>query len=91
MAVLMVAEVPEMTEEMYAGTVEKLGPVLKGTDGFVAHVGSPSPSGGWRVIEVWESEEQARSWFEENVKPNLPPGVTPNRTYHPIHTRITAG
>ncbi|HJR24068.1 MAG TPA: hypothetical protein VJ804_01235 [Acidimicrobiales bacterium] len=90
MAVLLIGEIPNLTEEMYAPLVEQLRPVMQSTEGFVAHVGGPNPDGGWRVIEVWDSEEQAQSWFEQNVKPNLPPGVTPNRTYHPIHTRFTA-
>jgi hypothetical protein len=90
MAVLMIAEIPNMTEEMYAGVSGQVRPALQSAEGFIAHVGGPDPSGAWRVIEVWESEEQAESWFEANVKPNLPPDVTPNRTYHPIHTRFTA-
>ena len=90
MAVLMIGEVPTLTEEMYAGMVQQLGPSMQGAEGFIAHVGGPHPSGGWRVIEVWDSEEQAQAWFEANVRPNLPPGVVPDRSYHPIHTRITA-
>ena len=90
MAVLMIGEIPNMTEEMYGGLVGQLRPGLQVADGFVAHVGGPHPSGGWRVIEVWDSEDQAQTWFEANVKPNLPPDVAPNRTYHAIHTRFTA-
>ena len=57
MAVLMIGEVPGLTEEVYAGMIGQLGPVLRASKGFVSHVGGPSPSGGWRVIEVWESRE----------------------------------
>jgi hypothetical protein len=35
---------------------------------------------------MWESEEQSEQWFEQNVRPNLPPGIVPNRTYSPLHT-----
>jgi hypothetical protein len=86
MAVLMIGEVPQMNEEMYAGMVSQLQPLMQAHKGFVSHVGGPSPTGGWRVVEVWDSEEDGQTWFENNVKPNLPPGVTPNRTYHPLHT-----
>jgi hypothetical protein len=48
-----------------------------------------SPAGGWRVIEIWDSEEDGQSWFDDNVKPNLPPGIVPDRTYHPLHTAFT--
>ena len=89
MAVLMIGEVSNLTEEMYAGMVSQLQPLLQGAKGFVSHAGGPSPSGGWRVVEVWESEEDGKRWFEENVKPNLPPGVVPDRTYHPLHTAFT--
>jgi hypothetical protein len=75
---------------MYAGMVEQLRSSMEGAEGFIAHVAGPHPSGGWRVIEVWDSEEQAQAWFEQNVRPNLPPGVSPDRSFHPIHTRITA-
>ncbi len=29
----------------------------------------PSPNGGWRVIEVWESEEDANRFFTERLLP----------------------
>ena len=50
----------------------------------------PSPNGGWRVVEIWESEEDGKSWFEANVKPNLPEGVVPDRQYYPLHSAFTA-
>jgi len=54
-------------------------------EGFIAHAGGPSPEGGWRVVEMWESEEIAQAWFNENVKPNLPPEINPERTFHAVH------
>ena len=89
MPVLMIAEVPDLNEEIYAGMLPQLMPLMRAYKGFVSHAGGPSPNGGWRVVEVWESEEDGRNWFEENVKPNLPPGVVPDRTYHPLHTAFT--
>ena len=86
MAVLMIGEIPNMTDEIYGGMIGQLTPSLHAADGFISHAGGPNPAGGWRVVEVWESEEDAESWFNANVKPNLPPGIVPNRTYHPLHT-----
>ena len=86
MSVLMIGEVPDMTEEVYGGMIGQLMPAMRASKGFVSHVGGPSPSGGWRVVEVWESEEDGENWFDKNVKPNLPPGVAPNRQYYPLHT-----
>jgi hypothetical protein len=42
------------------------------------------------VIEMWESEADGQSWFDENVKPNLPLEVVPTRTYYPLHSAFTA-
>jgi hypothetical protein len=89
MPVLMIAEVPGMTEEIYGGMVGQLKPVLQAADGFISHAGGPNPGGGWRVVEVWESEAEAQKWFEVNVEPNLPPGIKPNRSYHELHTAFT--
>ena len=89
MAVLMIGDVPNLTEEIYAGMVGQLMPLMRASEGFISHAGGPSPTGGWRVVEVWESEEDGQKWFDENVKPNLPPDVVPDRTYHPLHTAFT--
>jgi hypothetical protein len=85
----MIAEVPNLTEEIYAGMVDQLSPVMRSSRGFIAHTGGPNPSGGWRVVEVWESEEDGKQWFDENVKPNLPPDIAPDRKYYPLHTAFT--
>jgi hypothetical protein len=90
MAVLMIAEVPNLTEDVYEGMIPQLMPIMKTAKGFVSHAGGPSPSGGWRVVEVWDTEADADAWFEGNVKPNLPPGVVPDRQFHAVHTAFTA-
>jgi hypothetical protein len=89
MTVLMIAEVPNLTEEIYGGMVDQMTPLMRAAKGFVAHAGGPAPSGGWRVVEIWDTEEDGQRWFDENVKPNLPPDIVPNRTYHPLHTAFT--
>jgi len=90
MPVLMIGEVPNLTEELYGGLLEQMKPRMQAAAGFIAHSGGPNPNGGWRVVEMWESEEDAQRWFDENVKPNLPPDIVPNRTYHPLHSAFTA-
>ena len=89
MAVLMIGDVPGLTEDVYAGMMGQLMPVLRSSKGFVAHAGGPSPSGGWRVVEIWESEADGDAFFDTAVKPNLPPGIAPERTYQPLHTAFT--
>jgi len=89
MAVLMIAEVPNLTEEIYGGMVGQMMPLMRAAKGFISHAGGPDPTGGWRVVEIWESEDDGQSWFDENVKPNLPEDIVPNRTYHTLHTAFT--
>ena len=79
MPVLMIGEVPNLTEEIYAGMLSQMAPVMRASKGFISHSGGPSPSGGWRVVEMWDSEEDAQNWFDENVKPNPPPDIVPDR------------
>jgi hypothetical protein len=90
MPVLMIAEVPNLNEEIYAGLLEQLKPRIQASKGFIAHSGGPNPAGGWRVVEMWETEEDGKTWFEDNVKPALPPDIVPERTYHPLHSAFTA-
>ena len=89
MPVLMIGEVPNLTEEVYAGMMGQMMPLMRASKGFISHTGGPDPSGGWRVVEAWESEEDGEAWFDKNVRPNLPPDVVPNRTFHPLHTAFT--
>lgn len=86
MPVLMIGEVPNLTEEIYAAMVGDMMPLMRASKGFISHSGGPSPSGGWRVVETWDSEEDGQTWFEENVAPNLPPGIVPDRQYFPLHS-----
>lgn len=45
---------------------------LPGAHGFVVHADGPSEI-GWRLVQVWDSEEDLQRFFDENVKPYLPP------------------
>ena len=89
MTVLMIADVPNLTEEIYGGMVGQMMPLIRASKGFVAHAGGPSPTGGWRVVEIWESEADGQDWFDKNVKPNLPPDIVPDRKYFTLHTAFT--
>jgi hypothetical protein len=86
--VLMIAEVPNLTEEIYAGLISELTPLMRAYDGFISHAAGPRWPGGWRVVEIWESEADSQKWYDEVVKPNLPPGVgvLQHRRYYPLHT-----
>jgi hypothetical protein len=89
MPVLMIAEVPNLTEETYGGLIGQMTPLFRAADGFISHSGGPSPTGGWRIVETWDSEEESETFFDEKVKPNVPPEIVPDRRYYPLHTAIT--
>ncbi len=89
MPVLMIGESPNLDETTYTTMREQLTPLLRSANGFISHCGGPSPSGGVRVIEIWESEADSQKWFDENVQPNLPPGVVPDRTHHDLYSAFT--
>lgn len=90
MPVLMIGDVPNLTEEIYGAMIGQLKPTMQAAPGFIAHSGGPHPNGGWRVVEMWDSEADGQRWFDEHVKANLPPGIEPTRTYFPLHSAFTA-
>ena len=89
MAVLMIGEVPNLTEETYARMMGQVMPLLRASKGFFSHAAGPSPTGGWRMVEAWASEADCEKGFDESVKPNLPPDVVPDRKYYQLHTAFT--
>ena len=60
MAVAMMVDNPEGSQEVYEQLRAHLG--LDKPAGGIFHIAGPSPNGGWRVIEVWESEEEASAF-----------------------------
>ena len=85
MPVLMIAEQPNLDKATYASMLEQLMPLLRSANGFMSHAGGPSPTGGIRLIEIWESEADSQTFFNENLKPTLPPGVVPALTCYELH------
>jgi hypothetical protein len=67
MAVAMMVDNPEGSQEIYARVREQLG--LEKPAGGIFHVAGPGPNGGWRVIEVWESEQDAKRFVNERLLP----------------------
>ena len=67
MTVAMMVDNPEGSQEDYDRVRERLG--LEKPAGGSFHVAGPIPEGGWRVIEVWESEEDAKRFVKERLLP----------------------
>ena len=89
MAVLITAEVKGQTQQGYDGMLGALAGAIKQAQGFVLHTAYPI-EGGWRVIEVWESENDANQFFAKHVAPNLPPGIRPKRSVQELHSLVRA-
>src|SRR2546430_16616694 len=72
MAFVRLFDNPEGTQEQYDAASQQLGVTGENMpDGGVLHVAGPSPTGGWRVVEVWESEDAAQKFDEEVLLPVL--------------------
>jgi hypothetical protein len=92
MAVQSYAEVPGMTQEMYAGMMQQLEPKLRAAPGFIAHVGAATDQ-GWSATEIWESEEAMNAWLTGTIAPMIEAAGMPMPPVQarPIHTLILAG
>jgi hypothetical protein len=86
MAVAMIVDNPNGSQEIYDRVREQLG--LERPAGGIFHIAGPSPNGGWRVIEVWESQEDAKRFAAERLRPafeavGVPPPPPPE--LWPVH------
>ena len=89
MAIAMMVDNPEGSQKIYDAVREKAG--LDKAAGGIFHVAGPSPNGGWRVIEVWESEEDAKRFVKEHLLPafqavGAPPPPPPE--FWPVHNHM---
>ncbi|MFC4529245.1 hypothetical protein [Sphaerisporangium dianthi] len=57
-------EMPGVSEEEYLQVEKHLGPDRP--PGLLAHVAGPA-EGGWRIINIWESEEAFRRFQSERL------------------------
>jgi hypothetical protein len=88
MAIAFLQEVPGMTREQYDQVVE----TLRGqtTEGRIFHVAGPM-EGGWRVVDVWESQEAVNKFFQELLGPALEAAgiaATPPQ-FWPVHNILS--
>jgi hypothetical protein len=89
-AIAMMVDNPEGLQEIYDKVREQIG--LDRPAGGILHVAGPSPNGGWRVIEVFESEEEAKRFLQERLGPAFqaagasPP---PPPQFWPVHVYMT--
>ncbi|GGT53726.1 hypothetical protein [Streptomyces purpureus] len=89
MAIAMLVDNPHGSQEIYDKVREQLGMQEKPAGG-IFHAAGPSPTGGWRVIEIWESEDDAKRFIAERLAPALQAagasGPPPTPQFWPIHS-----
>jgi hypothetical protein len=97
MAVVLVHQGPTLTQEKYDQVVQKLtdgksrmeSPSDWPVDGLLSHAAGDAPS-GFRVVDVWESEEACRR-FGDVLAPALQEaGVTEQPEIYPAHAFVSA-
>ncbi|MFF6774281.1 hypothetical protein ACFY8W_12030 [Streptomyces sp. NPDC012637] len=66
MAVIVTVEIPGGTREVYERTTEKITSApWWPAKGFLAHAAGPDGTGGWRVVDFWESEADFMAFAEK--------------------------
>ena len=97
MAVVAVFEDPSLTQELYEQSVNKLtggksrmeSPADWPAEGLLVHAAGQGQN-GFRVVDVWESEE-AFQRFGEHLMPVLQEiGVQGQPDVYPAHTLVSA-
>ncbi len=97
MPVVLVHQGPTVTQERYEEAVRRLtggrGRVEKPADwpveGLLVHAAGQGPN-GFRVVDVWESEEACRR-FGEKLMPILQDiGISDEPEIYPAHTFVSA-
>ena len=89
MTIAMLLDNAEGSQEIY----EKVRSQLELPAGGIFHVAGPAPSGGWRVIELWDSQETASKFLQEQLVPALKAagGATqpPSVQFWPVHAYMS--
>jgi hypothetical protein len=98
MAVGMLLDAPEGSQTLYETLTEKMFGTLQPStvpEGLILHTAGPLVDGGWRVFDVWESEEAFWQFFDDTVLPaaqelgQAPPSARPE--FFSIHNMIGKG
>ncbi|MDX6614980.1 MAG: hypothetical protein QOD60_71 [Solirubrobacterales bacterium] len=94
MAVVIVNEIEGADQEFYDEVNPKVMPDGKLPDGCQLHIAGPDEN-GWRVITVWDSEDQFQKFREETLIPTMrevggEDRIAPHISAQPVHNLITS-
>jgi hypothetical protein len=62
---------PEVTPELFNAVNAKLNAENDSPAGLIVHTAGQRPDGGFRIFDVWESEEAMRRFEEERLVPAI--------------------
>jgi heme-degrading monooxygenase HmoA len=89
MPVAAIVRAPSLSVEAYDASAQQLGALVTTQPGFISHAALREGE-GVLITEYWESEEQARRWYETTVRPAVEQlgltGFVPE--FHPLHTLL---
>jgi hypothetical protein len=72
MAIVVLSDTPNMTQEQYDVVAAELGLSDSLPDGCLAHIAGVGPDGStWRDIHVWESAPVAKKFMDETLRPAM--------------------
>jgi hypothetical protein len=88
MPAAMLVDNPNGSHEIYEGVGALLG--VERPAGGIGHLAGPSSKGGWSVIEVWESEEDAGGFLKERLllAPEVVGVPAPQPEFWPVQPRV---
>jgi hypothetical protein len=91
MAIAILMEFPTVTQEQYDEVVRDMDLGGKAYKGGIFHVAGPKEGGGWRIVDVWESQAAFDAFAQALLMPitqkyNVPP---PQITIWPVHNTLT--
>ena len=90
MPVAMLLDNPAGSPELYARIRQELH--LEAPAGGMVHIAGPGPQGGWRLIEVFASEDDAKQFLEERFAPALRAvgfsGQPPQPQFWPVYNQM---
>ena len=85
MPVMMTSEVSGQSSQGYDAMLALVGDALRQAPGFIVHASYPTEA-GWRIVELWNSQEDASRFFAAHIAPRLPDGIRPKLSFQPLHS-----
>ena len=97
MTVVLVTQGPTITQERYEEVVRRLTsgrsrlekPADWPVEGLLVHAAGQGPN-GFRVVDVWESEEACRRFGDKLVPILQEVGISEEPEMYPVHTFVSA-